>query len=169
MRAAIAAVALAASASLAAGPAGAMRDGWSGDRVVDRITGRVTSVWTARVWIEQVSREAFVDGAGNAWGVLMVVSCERSGPLLQIFGWERIATVGGYASTRWRLDPTDQVGELAWQAPVVTELLGLMVAAETMTVEIETARGPVGRPTFALAGLRGALEQMEGGRCAPKG
>ncbi|MFN8924769.1 MAG: hypothetical protein ACK5WM_04385, partial [Rhodospirillales bacterium] len=158
--------------------------------------GRSTDPMTRaeRVWIEQVSREAFADGAGNAWGVLMVVSCERSGPLLQIFGWERIATVGGYASTRWRLDPTDQVGELvwhapgdarligvfdrtpqmpryptAWQAPVVTELLGLMVAAETMTVEIETARGPVGRPTFALAGLREALEQMEGGRCAPKG
>jgi hypothetical protein len=160
---------------------------WELVRSTDRMT-RVESVW-----IEQESAERFETGRPDRSPAHLVVRCSGTGPSLEFFGWRPIAREGNFSRTRWRLDPTDQVGELvwhalsalpilaaynntpqmpgypsAWQAPVVTELLRLMLQAETMTIEIEPQSGPSAYPTFALAGLRAALEGLEGGRCIPK-
>ena len=161
---------------------------WELNRSTDRMTR------SESVWIQQVSEERFDTGRPDRSPAYLMVRCIPTGPVLEFLGWRPLAVQGAFATTRWRLDPTDQIGELvwhsssplpvlsvfndtpqmprfprAWQAPVVSDLLKLMLAAETMTIEVELVTGPAAYPTFAMAGLRQALQDLDGGRCLPRG
>lgn len=159
---------------------------------VKRSTDRMTR--SDSVWIEQASVESFDTDTSDKQPAYLSVRCLAIGPAIGFFGWQQIAVQGSFATTRWRLDPIDKTGRLVWhssrdllillvmndttqmpylsgarQAPVVSELLKLMLAAETLTIEVALATGVTAYPTFAMAGLRQALQDLDNGRCLPRG